>query len=443
MKNIQDLHFEKEILPLFDFVGNEFSRDALIRLLSEIPPTLEEILIRQQILRCLLSVEQLQAPGAGAGLKGPVAANGLSSAGFLYSKSEFNEVYRTVEEIRNREDPLPGRLYLLLSKSKRDRESGRLNQLILFFYKLQQAYYAYLRPEMFPEVFGDRVKRSIRFLAGLELEKYQAIVRKRGLHIAEISRLMGKLGEKIREGEMDIFWKDLFLLEAYLSVSRGIRRHDFKFPVFKEAGLSIRGFYHPLLKEPVKNSLTVRSTVILITGPNMSGKSTLLKAIGLCVLLGHLGLAVPAEECELSFFEVISIAINLNDDIQSGYSHFMSEVKTLKNVVLEATHSKRCFAIFDELFRGTNAEDALAISRTTISGLTKFTDSCFFISTHLHQLKDVVTADRIGMHYIECELGQGRPVFTYRLRSGWSDLKIGQVIFDQERVNELLGGAFP
>src|SRR5258708_12732514 len=150
---------------------------------------------------------------------------------------------------------------------------------------------------MFAEVFGDRVKRSIRFLAGLELEKYQAIVRKRGLHIAEISRLMGKLGEKIREGEMDIFWKDLFLLEAYLSVSRGIRRHDFKFPVFKEAGLSIRGFYHPLLKDPVKNILTDRSTVILTPHPNISGKSTLLKGSGLFGLCGHLVLAFPPEEC--------------------------------------------------------------------------------------------------------------------------------------------------
>jgi len=136
---------------------------------------------------------------------------------------------------------------------------------------------------------------------------------------------------------------------------------------------------------------------------------------------------------------VISIAIDLKDDLQSGYSHFMSEVKTLKAVVLEASRQQRCFAIFDELFRGTNVEDALAISRTTIVGLTKFTGSCFIISTHLHQLKDAVKDERIGTHYIECSLEQGRPVFTYRLQSGWSDLKIGQIIFEQEGLNELLG----
>ena len=118
----------------------------------------------------------------------------------------------------------------------------------------------------------------------------------------------------------------------------------------------------------------------------------------------------------------------------------MSEIKVLKNVVFEATHSKKCFAIFDELFRGTNVEDALVLSGTTILGLTQFAGSCFFISTHLHQLREGLPEKdgRIGVYCIECQLEKGRPVFTYKLRSGWSDLKIGQIIFDQEGLNELL-----
>ena len=177
----------------------------------------------------------------------------------------------------------------------------------------------------------------------------------------------------------------------------------------------------------------------------MSGKSTLLKAIGLCVYLAHLGLAVPAEKCDLPFFDVISVAIDLNDDLLSGYSHFMSEIKNLKHIVVEARQSRKCFAIFDELFRGTNAEDALAISKTTIEGLTQFRDSCFFISTHLHQLMEALalnddndTRDNIGAYCIECTLENEMPVFTYRLLAGWSNLKIGQLIFEQEGLNGLL-----
>jgi DNA mismatch repair protein MutS len=171
----------------------------------------------------------------------------------------------------------------------------------------------------------------------------------------------------------------------------------------------------------------------------MSGKSTLLKAIGLCVTLAHLGLAVPAEKCELAWFDVISIAINLNDDILNGYSHFMTEVMSLKNVLLQARENRRCFAVFDELFRGTNPEDALAISNRTIRGLTQFEQSCFFISTHLHQLKENTRANRnIRTHYIDCRLVRNKPVFTYNLREGWSDLRIGQIIFEQEGLNDLL-----
>jgi DNA mismatch repair protein MutS len=426
MKNIQDLHFEKEILPLFDFVQHDFSREVLIRLLMEIPDTLAEVLMRQTIIKRLISSEKLYAP-------------------FSYFKSEFYDVYRYTEDLPNRGSDWYGnsfKMRLLFAKSLRNKESGQLSRLFIFFYKIHQAYFSHLKPGQFPEPFEARLQHIHTFLSDLKMEKYQAIARSRTFRIAEIVRLTDLLGEKIREGEMAVFWEDLFLFEAYLSIAKGIRKNDFKFPEFGETGLSITDFYHPLLKSPVKNSMTVRENVILITGPNMSGKSTLLKSIGLCVFLGHLGLAVPAEKCELVFFDVISIAINLNDDIKSGYSHFMTEIKTLKNVVIEAGHSKRCFAIFDELFRGTNVEDALVISATTILGLTRFTGSCFFISTHLHQLKEIVAQndDKIGMHYIECELGNDRPVFTYKLRSGWSDLKIGQVIFEQEGLNELLKG---
>jgi len=116
----------------------------------------------------------------------------------------------------------------------------------------------------------------------------------------------------------------------------------------------------------------------------------------------------------------------------------MAEVQTLKKVVVGARNGKRCFAIFDELFRGTNIEDALAISRTTIVGLTDFPDSIFFISTHLHQLQQALVRTRIDACFIDCSLDKGTPVFTYKIRPGWSDLKLGQIIFEQEGLNMLL-----
>ncbi len=449
MKNIRDLHFNKEIVPLFDFVGNEYSRDTLIRLLSEIPDTMEEVLYRQTILKTMLKNQALTLP-------------------FSYTRSEFTGAYSYTEGINSREiNPQPAFLNLtyFFSRSKRDLQRGGLSQLFLFLDKIERAWFSQLNPAAFPEPFASELNRVMRLLAELQVGKWAGIARKKGFSISELARLTGMVDEKARNGEMEAAWKAIFLFEAYLSVSKGIQKHNFIFPTFSASQVrpsqvdpasshvspsssstsaapvfAITGFYHPLIKNPITNHLTVQHTVTLITGPNMSGKSTLLKAIGLSVLLAHLGIAVPAETCELPFFDIISIAIDLNDDIISGYSHFMVEVKNVKNVVTAARNSKRCFAIFDELFRGTNPEDALEISGTTIRGLTRYTDSFFFISTHLHQLKGALEpcSDRISSRHLECQLIDGVPSFTYQLRDGWSDLKIGQLLFNREGLNVLL-----
>jgi DNA mismatch repair protein MutS len=260
------------------------------------------------------------------------------------------------------------------------------------------------------------------------------------LGIRHIIALNEILWEKFRSNAIRMFWEDLFLFEAFNSIAKGARKHLFNFPRFTKSGLRFNGFFHPMVRNPVRNSLLLQEPVMLLTGPNMSGKSTLLKSIGLCVYLGHLGLPVPAESCELNFFDSISIIIHLEDDLANGYSHFMTEIKSLKEILMEARAGKRCFAIFDELFRSTNEEDALAISRTTIQGLTKLEGSQFLLSTHLHQLKDSIIKDptKIARYCIECIIKDLSPVFTYKLESGWSDLKIGQMLFRQEGLDQLL-----
>ncbi len=118
----------------------------------------------------------------------------------------------------------------------------------------------------------------------------------------------------------------------------------------------------------------------------------------------------------------------------------MAEVMNLKKVVAEAESNLNCFAVFDELFRGTNIEDALEISTTTIKGLTAFKNSMFFISTLLYQLKQLieVSSDKVDTYYIDCELKDDTPAFNYRLKEGWSDLKVGRILFEREGLNKML-----
>ena len=313
--------------------------------------------------------------------------------------------------------------------------------LVRLFYAINKRYLTKIDTSVFPAAYTAELEEIKQFFADFNLERYETAFNKNKFRISHMVELMLIISKKVGNGEVAAFWKRWLLFEAYLSVSTGIVKHGYVFPTFDDAVFSLEGFYHPLLHNPVKNDVNAHRQLLLLTGPNMSGKSTLLKALSLCVYLAHTGLAVPAGKAVMPFFDTISVAINLTDNIVSGYSHFMSEIMTLKNVVAEARKGARCFAVFDELFRGTNIEDALEISTATIKGLTQFQNSFFLISTHLHQLKNIeeISTGTISTCYIDCVLTGNIPSFTYQLKEGWSDLKLGRILFEKEGLNIMLG----
>jgi DNA mismatch repair protein MutS len=423
MKNIADLHIEDEILPLFDLTYNLGSGQAVREILDIPLDSKPEIMFRQQVL------------------KGFIANREVFSD---YSFSRFNlaDVNYFLESFSAGSFfALDMRRKLIFSEKERHHKRGKLIMLILLFHKIHTAYFSKIDLSHFPPAYADELRWIIGFFEDFKLEHYESILRKKKkIRVGHIVELMQIIIEKVTKGQLAAFWKRWYGFEAFLSVSTGITRHGFVFPLFEDSGFRMEGVYHPLIQNPVRNDLMASKNVILLTGPNMSGKSTLLKAVSLCVYLGHQGLAVPASKASMPFFSTISVAINLTDSIVSGYSHFMSEIITLKNVVREARENKKCFAVFDELFRGTNIEDALEISTATIRGLVKFTNSLFIISTHLHQLKDLeeIKNQQVTTCYIECELNKNTPAFTYKLKEGWSDLKLGRILFEREGLNTML-----
>jgi DNA mismatch repair protein MutS len=423
MTNISDLHIEDEILPLFDFTYNLNSGQELRDILTKPPGPESAILFRQHVLKGFIGNREI--------LKD-----------YSYSRFNLSDVYDFFETFSAGSFlGLHLRRRLMFSEKERHYKRGKLIILILLFNKIHATYFSRIDTKLFPEEYATELERINGFFVDFNLEHYEFIYRKKKkIRISHIVELTKIITEKVTNGQAAAFWKRWYVFEAYLSISDGIIRHGFIFPSFEETTFAIEGLYHPLIKNPVRNDLIASRNVILFTGPNMSGKSTLLKAVSLCVYLGHQGLAVPASKATIPFFTTISVAINLTDSIVSGYSHFMSEIITLKNVLTEAVENKKCFAVFDELFRGTNIEDALEISTATIKGLVKFTNSLFFISTHLHQLKNMeeIKNGKVATSFIECELHNNTPAFTYKLKEGWSDLKIGRILFEKEGLNHLL-----
>ena len=426
MTNTKDLNIEDEIIPLFDFTFNLFTgqevRDILIKPLG----SRQEILSRQNVLK---------------GFTG----NWEVIKHYSFSRFNLSEIYDFFETFAA--GTFTGarlRRELIFSEKERHQKRGRLILLILLFHRIHTDYVSKIDSKRFPPEYATELEGLNRFFRDFNLPHYEAFFRKKNkIRIGHIVELVAVISEKVTSGQVALFWKRWFLFEAYLSVTKGIIKNGFVFPSFEQSTLAIEGLYHPLLSDPVTNDLHVNRNVILLTGPNMSGKSTFLKAVSLCVYLGHTGLAVPAAKATMPYYATISVSINLTDSIVSGYSHFMSEIITLKNVLTAAEEDNpKCFAVFDELFRGTNIEDALEISAVTIKGLVKYPNSLFLISTHLHQLQDmeIVKNGTVATSYIECSLNNNLPVFTYKLKDGWSDLRLGRILFEKEGLNNMLAG---
>lgn len=408
-----------EILPLFDYSMNMFSRNKILEILEKPLQSTTDIIERQNILKGFSENEKI--------LKD-----------YSYTILYLNEVHFFLndEKIENlSKNKLKYKLFT--SKQEKTRYTSKLNQLILFLHRLESKYFTRLRLEAFPKDYASNIKRILQFLSNFELHKFEHLIREKRLKNNHVIELTEKIIELKRKELIRPFWEDFFLFESYLSISFGITKNKFVYPIFIDNSIKLQDFYHPLLENPVKNNLETNSNVIVLKGPNMSGKSTFLKAVGLCMYFGHLGIGIPASEGEIPFCDYFSIEINRKDDILNGYSHFMTEVMNLKNVVEQATNGKQCFAVFDELFSGTNVEDGFEICKTTINGLSKFNHSYFFISTHIQELKNVSNG-QIENYYIDCELIENIPTFTYQLKKGWSDTKVGRILFEKEGLNKML-----
>lgn len=419
--NVTDLEIEKQLLPLFDFTGNTYARKKLAGVLSELPDTQEGVCERQALIKSFID-------------------NGYAYTEIAYSTHDFEEVLHSFTRINDQyyyydSNHIIATVQLLWRRRYRHSMRSRLAQLALFMAQFH-AYFEAIDPGVFPAVFGERIAALKQYLAMFRAREIAHRISKDRFGIKDQLFLLDLLNRKIDEKTAKGHWETFYAYEAWLSVAKGIVKHGFVFPEFTDSGFQMKDFYHPALSQPVKNNLDTNGPVMLLTGPNMSGKSTLLKAIGICVYLAHAGMGVPASLCRLPYFDSITVIINLSDDLKHGYSHFMMEVQHLKNVVREAHAGKRCFAVFDELFRGTNVDDALDISQQTISGLHHFDGSFFVISTHLYQLQPLLK--EVNAWYIDCMLKDDVPQFLYRLRAGWSDLRIGRIIFEKEGLPALL-----
>ncbi|MBI2731721.1 MAG: DNA mismatch repair protein MutS, partial [Sphingobacteriales bacterium] len=169
------------------------------------------------------------------------------------------------------------------------------------------------------------------------------------------------------------------------------------------------------------------------------GKSTFIKAVGVAVYLAHVGMGVPAEEMKLTLFDGILSNINVVDNIMKGESYFYNEVQRIKHTVLKINDGRKWLVLIDEIFKGTNIQDAMHCSTTVIKGLLKIQNSLFILSTHLYEIGDELKIyPNIQFKYFETSTEGEQLKFSYQLKDGISNDRLGYLILKREKVVEML-----
>jgi DNA mismatch repair ATPase MutS len=202
-----------------------------------------------------------------------------------------------------------------------------------------------------------------------------------------------------------------------------------------------KGLYHILLPKPVPYDLQMNPehNFVFLTGANMAGKSTLIKSVGAAVFLAHIGMGVPAQHMKLTLFDGLLSNINVVDNIAKGESFFFNEVQRIKNTIDKINNGKKWLVLIDELFKGTNVQDAMKCSLTVIKGLIKIKNSLFILSTHLYEIgEELKPYPNISFRYFETNVNNDQLSFSYQLREGISNDRIGYVILKREKVVDML-----
>lgn len=220
-------------------------------------------------------------------------------------------------------------------------------------------------------------------------------------------------------------WYELEALNSLANFAWLNPHYSFPEVVNNRTAFLAEGLGHPLIKPQNKVcndfQLGQDSRIVILTGSNMAGKSTFLRSIGLNVCLANAGAPVNAKHLQLSLFTLFT-CIKVSDSVQDGLSYFYAEVRRLKlllRAVQEANEKLPVLFLIDEIFRGTNNRERHIGSEAFIRALARQDCTLGLIATHDLELTSLETKipDIKNFHFRE-EIGDGRMVFDYLLRSG-------------------------
>ncbi|AGL01376.1 DNA mismatch repair protein MutS [Desulfoscipio gibsoniae DSM 7213] len=211
-------------------------------------------------------------------------------------------------------------------------------------------------------------------------------------------QLFGEIRQKVADEllRMQNAARKLAILDVLVSLAEAAERSNLVRPVVNtDKKIVIRDGRHPVVERvlnagnfvPNDTYMDENSTFILLTGPNMAGKSTYMRQVALIILMAQLGSFVPATEAEIGLVDYIFTRIGAADDLAGGRSTFMVEMSECRDIVNNATPNS--LIIMDEVGRGTSTYDGISIARALVEYIHDIIGARTLFSTHYHELTDL------------------------------------------------------
>lgn len=232
----------------------------------------------------------------------------------------------------------------------------------------------YIIPEL--KTYEDKVLKAKGASLALEKQLYDALFDAFMPHLAELQLAAMVLAE----------------LDVLTNLAERAQTLNYVRPTFSpQRGVQIKGGRHPVVEQMITDPFIVNPVylnaqrhLLIVTGPNMGGKSTYMRQIALICLMAYIGSFVPAEAAEIGMLDRIFTRIGASDDLASGRSTFMVEMTEMANILHQAT--AQSLVLIDEIGRGTSTYDGLSLAWACAEWLAKKTQSLTLFATHYFEL---------------------------------------------------------
>ena len=307
------------------------------------------------------------------------------------------------------------------------------NKVFGYFIEVSKSNLNLITPEM-GYIRKQTIANGERFITPLLKEKEDLILTSEEKIIELEYNLFIEIRDKVKEyipnlqeiskviSEIDVIQSFAFISEKYNYVRPTLNnKHEIK----------VIDSRHPVVEKVIKDSyvendiiMDKNTNILLITGPNMAGKSTYMRQLGIITIMAQIGCFVPAKEANLPIFDKIFTRIGASDDLVSGESTFMVEMIEASNAIKNATENS--LILFDELGRGTATFDGMSLAQAILEYIHDHIGCKTLFSTHYHELTDLEkNLKRLKNKHVSAEEKDGNIIFLHKVKDGSVDKSYG------------------